>query len=373
MLAVLQEDFSLSGGVESVTRRLVESFFENGKNIKVYSCKQTKLNKTEKYAIKVLGIKSFNKKAITDFISILTQDKINNLIVQLNGPYSIMAKKLLFKKLYEANINVYITIHNSPKSFITFYKNFADSFFVSFLKKMRMFIYLRKKVKSFFSYVKNYVKFVTISQGNYNELKKYYNIESIVIPNVYNPNKNKKTKNKIHSLAYIGRFDFCQKNIFFLLDAWNCVKEKRDWIFTILGDDDECSINRIKSYINKKNISNVIVRGVLQKDEIEDFLAQNSILLLGSNYEGFPTVVLESASNGNVVVSTRYDGFSDEILKNNINGFIVDFNITKYAEVVQKLIMDSQLIEELSKNSSLIIHEYLLQNPIKKWLSILDK
>lgn len=373
MIGVLQEDYSLVGGVESVTKRLLEGFYTERKEIRLYSCKEKYPTKKNENNVKVLKIYSFSQKEIKYFINTLIEDGVSKLIVQLNGPYSIMAKKLLFKKLYEVSIDTYIVIHNSPKSFITFYRNFADSFFISFLKKMRMFIYLRKKVKSFFSYVKNYVKFVTISQGNYNELKKYYNIESIVIPNVYNPNKKKKTKNKIHSLAYIGRFDFCQKNIFFLLDAWNYVKDKCDWIFTILGDDDEYSTNRIKSYINKKNIYNVIVRGVLKKEEIEDFLAQNSILLLGSNYEGFPTVVLEAASNDNVVVSTRYDGFSDEILKNNINGFIVDFNITKYAEAIQKLISDDQLIDEFSKNSSSIIHEYLLQNPIKKWLSILDK
>ena len=37
MIGLLQEDFSLTGGVEAVTKRLVESFLRAGKEIKVYS------------------------------------------------------------------------------------------------------------------------------------------------------------------------------------------------------------------------------------------------------------------------------------------------------------------------------------------------
>lgn len=374
MIGVLQEDFSLTGGVEAVTRRLIEAFLRVSKNINVYSCKQSKLYKKNDYNVNVLGIKKFNDKKINEFISILNHDSVSDLIIQLNGPYSIMANKKLFKKLYSAKIKVYVVIHNSPKAFISVYNNSTESSFIYIIKKIRMFLYLKKRNKSFFKSTSKYVKYVTISQGNQNELRQYYNVESIIIPNFYDIDDTfSGCLKKTHSIAYIGRFDFCQKNIIFLLDAWNAVKNKGDWFFTILGDEDSSSKKIIQSYVESYSISNVIIDGVLSKDEVKSFLEKNSILLLGSRYEGFPTVVLEAGVKENVVISTMYDGFSDELLKHNINCFIVDeFDVKKYSDYIQELITNDYVLNNYREEMKKTVNEYLRQDIYEKWMDLIN-
>ena len=374
MIGLLQEDFSLTGGVEAVTKRLVESFLRAGKEIKVYSCKQKNIKKKEGYEVNVLGITSFRKKEAEKFASLLRHDNVSDLIVQLNGPYSIMANRKLLKKLYAAEINIFVVIHNSPKAFITVYNNPVESNIIHLIKQIRMKLYLKRRNKKLFSYINKYVNFVTISQGNHDELKKYYGIESFIIPNFWDVSDSLPVNfKKIHSLAFIGRFDFCQKNILFLLDAWNCVENKGDWFFTILGDDDVQSQEIIKKYVRQHNISNVIVKGVFTRDKIKSFLSTNSILLLGSNYEGFPTVVLEAGVHRNVIISTKYDGFSEEILKNNINCYVVDFDVHKFSNSIQYVISNEQVYEKFQKETEFIVNKYLQQDVLKQWDNIFNR
>jgi len=71
-------------------------------------------------------------------------------------------------------------------------------------------------------------------------------------------------------------------------------------------------------------------------DNSVDYLAASELLLITSNNEGMPLVLLEAASQRVPAVSTAVGGIPDFIL-DGVNGYLVDANAEQIASVVRKL------------------------------------
>lgn len=371
MIGIICNALDAGGGLEIVTLRLFEAFLNHNKEVKLYSCQRTTNRKALSFEIKDNKLtNSVSKKMVTQFLD----DGINELIVQLSGPYDFLAKYIFYRMCKSNGISVYVVLHNSPKSYISRYRNIFDSSFVYFLKKMRTIFILQLKYRIIFKLISLNSHFVTISEGNKKELDFYYHIKSNVIPNYYEIRQvENRTLKKEKTLAYIGRIDFYQKNLKYLLDSWNNVKDKKDWVLNIIGSGNDKEVEYLKKYISNKKIDNIIFRGKMNQEQIQDFLAYNSILLLSSYFEGFPTVVIEAASYSNTLVVKKYDGFSDEILQNNENSFVIDGDEALFARKIQLLIDDDIIRTKYQNNIRERFLDYISSyDVVKKWISVFN-
>lgn len=366
MIGIICNNLDAGGGLEVVTLRLFEAFKKHNTDVQLYSCKETKNQDAFSFNLNSTRlVYSQIKRMIEHFV----EYRVDNLIVQLSGPYDILANKKIYEMCRKHGISVFVVIHNSPKSFISRYRNVLDNFFIHILKIFRTVFILKFKYRRLFRAIAKNATFITLSEGNKKELEKFYKIRSFVIPNYYEGIIQKNSRfEKQHSLAYIGRIDFLQKNLKYLLDAWNLVIDKKDWMLNIIGGGNDKELKYLNDYIKKNNIKNTIVIGKLSQDRVACFLNENSILLLTSYFEGFPTVVLEAASFKNALVVNRYDGFSDEIIKNYENSFVVDGKKDDFAEKIQILINEPDLRKKFQEQIYAQYNDYIKSNNvINEW------
>ena len=219
--------------------------------------------------------------------------------------------------------------------------------------------------------ISNKSKIITLCKGSKKELKKIYGVDSVVIPNCFNVDLRDDSvlEKKERSFAFIGRMDYESKNFKLLLESWNFVKNKKNWKLKIIGAGDKSLIN---NYIKRKNIGSVYLYDAISPSDVLQVLEKNSVFVLTSCHEGFPTVLIEAASRGNALITTRYDGYSDEIAKDGVNAFVVPFNASEVAEKIQGLIDDKSLLNGMQKNSISCVNEYIkLNDTIEDWKSIL--
>lgn len=126
-----------------------------------------------------------------------------------------------------------------------------------------------------------------------------------------NPDKPKK-------LIYVGRVQFVhQKNLKLLLDTLSILT--KPWSLDVYGDGED--LEKCKKYANSLNISNKIhwygwTSEPWTKIKVAD------VLLLSSNYEGFPMIILEALAHGLPCISSDCPTGPRDIIKNNINGFL---------------------------------------------------
>ncbi|QKX10209.1 glycosyltransferase [Lactiplantibacillus plantarum] len=162
-----------------------------------------------------------------------------------------------------------------------------------------------------------------ISSGIANQMKNL-GISSEKIYTIYNAVEAKQISkyspnNQICRFVYIGRIMLDgQKNLRLLFDS--LAKFPEDWQLDIYGtgaDTEKC-----KDYVQKLGIaSHVHWKGYVEKawDNINDVTA----LLLSSQFEGFPMVLLEALSYGIPVVSVNCPTGPADMIDDAVNGVLV--------------------------------------------------
>lgn len=80
------------------------------------------------------------------------------------------------------------------------------------------------------------------------------------------------------------------------------------------------------------------------------YCAQADLLMLPSNYEGLPMVIIEAMSFGKPVVASDVGGVS-EIVRNGINGYTLPNQAELFAEKIDAILTDSELYATMSQNS----------------------
>lgn len=80
------------------------------------------------------------------------------------------------------------------------------------------------------------------------------------------------------------------------------------------------------------------------------YCAQADLLMLPSNYEGLPMVIIEAMSFGKPVVASDVGGVS-EIVRNGINGYTISNQAELFAEKIDAILTNSELYSTMSQNS----------------------
>ena len=141
----------------------------------------------------------------------------------------------------------------------------------------------------------------------------------VVLPNVVNldmfhiTKKNTDATKHVPTIIHVSCFEDKSKNISGLLESLKIVEERGiDFQCTLIGDGMDFDLMKGKAK-ELQLINKVSFTGLLEGQKLADELASGDFLVLSSNYENMPVVILEALASGLPVVSTDVGGIKEMI------------------------------------------------------------
>ena len=162
----------------------------------------------------------------------------------------------------------------------------------------------------------------------------------IVLPNVVNLDMfhiSEKKNNTPCKIIHVSCFEDKSKNISGLLESLKIVEQKGiDFQCTLIGEGMDFDLMKVKAN-ELQLINKVSFTGLLEGQKLADELASGDFLVMSSNYENMPVVILEALASGLPVVSTNVGGIKEMI--DETKGILVEpRNKEALAEAIIKMI-----------------------------------
>ncbi len=179
---------------------------------------------------------------------------------------------------------------------------------------------------------------------------------------------------KQKEIVYVGRVDYTQKRVYRVIEVWaQLEKEFPDWRLTIVGDGEE-KVN-VMHMVEDLELQNVHFEGYQQP---RAFFERASILILTSEFEGFPLVLAECMSFGVVpVVYGSYPAVYD-IIENYVDGIIIPkedfgFNVAVMAKCIRNIMADENKCNGMAVKAISKSKNYSIDIIYGQWIKVMDK
>lgn len=381
----LMKYYSL-GGVEMVTNVLASRFLDNGCRVSIVSfiepSNEILCRKDSRIIYYLLSGFNTSKKNIDQLRSILIEEKIDIVINQWGLPYvPIYVLKKASKGL---SLKIFSVHHNSPKTNgrlkdIEIAMSETNNKFCALILCM-------KKVLTYYvtSYSMWYVyqksdKYILLSDSYIREFLSFTRVKKatklvvitnpITIPYIEEYEKILSYKRK--EIIYVGRIDYNQKRVYRVIEVWKLLEKKYpDWKLIIIGDGEEKSKLEEQSF--QLGLKRIVFEGF--KNPLE-YYKYASLLILTSEYEGFPLVIPEGMAWG--VVPCVYGSYSAvyDIVKDDVNGIIIEpqkdeFDAENMAERMSLLMCDNVRLKLMAKAAKQMSNQYSLDVVSDSWYKL---
>lgn len=178
---------------------------------------------------------------------------------------------------------------------------------------------------------------------------------------------------KQKEVIYVGRLDYNQKRVYRVIETWSLIEsEYPDWKLTIVGDGPERK--NLEHLVQNLNLHNVSFEGFQPP---VPYYKRASILLLTSEYEGFPLVLPECMSLG--VVPIVYGSYSAvyDIINDGKDGIIVPFSkygfhAEKMAKKLSFVMSNERQRIDMAANAINKSLNYSVDSIYEQWLTYLN-
>lgn len=201
--------------------------------------------------------------------------------------------------------------------------------------------FLRKMMTKFV--VKNASTVTTVTENLAKAMQNHglKNKNYVVLPNVVDVNLFKPIeKNNLKvKIIHISCFENKSKNISGLIDALS-ILESRNVEYQCVFIGEGIDFEAMKEYAaTKLEPLNIRFTGLLQGQKLADEMASGDFLVLSSNYENMPVVILEALACGLPVVSTDVGGIK-EIVDESCGILVPAKDSERLADAMQTTIMN---------------------------------
>lgn len=202
-----------------------------------------------------------------------------------------------------------------------------------------------------------------------NEERQFYpSSKAVVIPNPILQWQPTTTYAQNENIAlFVGR-PAPVKRLELLVEIWSkFIQLKPNWKLHLFGAADDDYSLKIKQLVKEKQIEeSFIFKG--QSNAIADELARAKVLLLTSEQECFPMVILEAQSVGIPVISFDSPTGPRNIIHNNVDGILVEYNnIDSFVQTLVRFDEDKTFQMQLSANAIENAKNYQLDAIMNRW------
>lgn len=173
-------------------------------------------------------------------------------------------------------------------------------------------------------------------------------------------------------IVFMGRIDNRAKDFLLLLEAYSkSVLPEKNIELRIYGDGPD------KNWLEKQIITLRLQKVVKLFDftlSVENVMRNAKFLVLTSNYEGFPRVLIESLSVGTPVISVDCDSGPNEIIINEFNGLLIENdNPNALANAFNRFIFEPELYDLCKTNARSSINQFTKQPISAQWQQLLNQ
>lgn len=375
------------GGLEVVTATLANKFTEEGHHVCVYAFEKRSGMLLDRFSqnvkITIAGKYQVSSENVTSLRAVLNTHHIQVVINQWGLP--LIPIRTLCKAKRGMVVKVISVYHNDP------YRNGRITDVETKIRKTknginRALLCCKKCAYRFvtgFSMRNNYNQsdfYAVLSTSYVSHFQKFTWLKStpklVVINNpitiktdrfVYQPELKRK------EIVYVGRLDYSQKRVCRVIEVWAKLEQSNpDWQLTIVGDGEERE--NLEMMVSNLKLKHVRFEGI---QEPRPYYERAAVLILTSEFEGFPLVLAECMSFG--VVPVVYDSFSAvyDIIDNEKNGIIIPktslgFNAILMAESVQALMSDKSRLNEMSISAIKKSKQFSLDKIYQEWMKVMQ-
>lgn len=376
------------GGQEVVTSTLAHGFTAHGHHVTIACFKRPNPFMQERTDKRVrfftFGEFCYSKRNVERLRSVLVEQKIDVVVNQWGLPY--IPSKVLKEAKAGLNIRTIAIYHNSPDTNarikeVEIALSQSRNPLKTCLLKCKKAVFKAITSRSM-RYVYNHSDlYMVLSPSFIDKFKDFTGIKHpchlIVQTNpvtidasgyVFSAEKKRK------EIIYVGRIDYNQKRVYRVIDAWAILeKQFPDWQLTIVGDGPERK--HIEKQAEELNLQRIRFDGFQNP---KPYYERASVLVLTSEYEGFPLVLAECMSFG--IVPVVYGSYSAvyDIIKHQENGMIVQpqngkFDVNEMARNLAFVMRNEEKRNEMAKNAILTSErDYSLESIYRSWEKVLN-
>ena len=218
--------------------------------------------------------------------------------------------------------------------------------------------------------VRKFDKFVVLSQEDKGYWGELPNIQ--VIPNaaLFVAQQHSEVSKK--RVIAVGRLDY-QKGFDRLIGAWRLVQQREEfqnWQLDIFGQGEWKEM--LQDKVNGYGLQDTLHINAPTKNIGKEY-ANSSLLVMSSNYEGFPMVMIEGMACGLPVVSFDFKCGPKDIIQHEQNGLLVkNGDIPGLAEAMMKVMGDEALRKRMSEEAKKVTETYSEEKVMKQWVELFE-
>lgn len=377
-----------TGGLEVVTTVLANKFVAEGHGVSVFAFLGGKHSIADRFDSRVklyqMNDYSKSKENVNRLRQILQDDNINVIINQWGLPY--IPIKVACRAAKGLGIKIISVYHNAPNFNGRIQKlDIALIGCENPLKRLAL-----KTVRSAFRYITSHAMayiykhsdlFLVLSPSYIDDFKKFTHVKDVshlqVLTNpitVNNEGFAYNSADKHKELIYVGRLDFVQKRVYRVIDTWNYLEEQfPDWNLTIVGDGEDRE--NLENHVKAMGLKRVSFEGFQKPIQ---YYKRASLLLLTSEFEGFPLVLAECMSFG--VVPFVYKSFSavGDIIDDGKDGMMlpktnIGYDAEAMANKMASIMSSPALLNSMAKNAIEKSKHFSLENICNQWEKLFNE
>lgn len=340
-IGIVVSNLAGSGG-EKIALMQAKMFYENGHDVVLFLLEDLKIYNTNDIKFPIISLtKKKNKFKIFGKLGYKIYAKILERKMKEFGKFDLIISNLprADRTVKELNHpNKYFIIHMSYKAELEKFSKRRAS------KKLKLYKYLY-----------NDENIITITDAMQEDFK-YFDINTKIMQTIYNPFDFNAIKNKgDEAIEY--KFEYIiapsafrlQKRYDVLLDAFKLLDDKEIKLLILSKDNDE-----LNQMIRERDLDNrVVVAGFKQNPY--KYIHHANLLVLSSDREGLPTVVIESLILNTPVVSTDCPTGPKEIMTDELSRWLVPMdkpqNLAKKIDeaLSSNIIIDERILDKFNQ------------------------
>ena len=301
---------------------------------------------------------------------LLKRFKILEMLKELTGRFILKfkEKKLIVKKIKEANCDIIITTRLAHNRIIN--KYFKKTSILKIATEHNSYDIYKNYDKKICSSVKNFDYLVLVSK----QLKNHYDkmVDNCVyIPNIIDEKSKDMSLLNMPYLISVGRFSH-EKGFLDLISVMSeVVKLNNNIKLYLVGDGYQR--DEIKNLILKLGLNNnIILTGFISQGELKKYYLKSSLYIMTSYSEAFGIVLLEAMNYGIPCIAFDSASGASEVISKEVGILIKNRDKKKMANTIVKLLNDTKKMNEYQKNIKKYITSFTVKEVIKEYEKILN-